>query len=197
MKPIKTSSNNVKNEDPENLIISDITSEKDLCDVFIKSLRLPKSTFNILATLSLFSTLILYVVNTHRPIDKLVLDIYKWSEVGFSFSTSILGFLIAGFAFFSAVSDIKLFTEMAKARHASGLSYLKYNILNFMYVFSIFLGLALISFMIQLFSQSNGPLSTFLYSIKNIMRLSDIISLKNFIIKTTFVFLLFIFFIAF
>lgn len=181
-------------EESQSVPIQEITSEKNISQILWKSRRLPKDYFNILSSISLFVALTFYVSFGQRTLPELALDVNQWAVTGFSLATGILGFLIAGLAIFSAVSDLSLFTNMARVKHPSGLSYLKYNFITLMYVFAVYLLLALSSFFIQLFSQPNGPLSFFLYSLAILFQGLNLELIKSIIIKSTFVFLLTLFF---
>lgn len=166
---------------------SEITSEKNLFQVFRKSLKLPRSTFNILATTSFVLVMVLYVSFSERAIELTIKDVYELSTLGFNLSASILGFLIAGLAIFVAISDLSIFVNMAKVAHSSGLSYLKYNFITLMYVFIIFINLALFCFLIQVLGKSYGVISLILVFLKKLFGCLDINFLKNVSVKITLV----------
>lgn len=176
--------------DDHNVSTNEITSEKNIFQLVWKSRKLPKDTFNLISSLSLFFVLTIYVILGDRSTPNLIEDIRKISDLGFSFSTSILGFLVAGLAIFGAISDLSLFTNMARVRHsASGMSFLKYNFITMMYVFAIYLFLASLCFFILIFSQPAGPLSFFIGIIDNLFTCLNYEFLKEFFVKITFVFI--------
>lgn len=140
---------------------SDITKEVGLLEIYKASRsKLPRSRINNYSTILVCSTLSIYAIFSIENSDSLIEKIRKWSELGFSFSAGILGFLIAGFTIFATVSDKSLFTGMARRKHEkSGLSYLKYNFFALMYVFTIYLSFAILCLLIQLLGGSSGFLS--------------------------------------
>lgn len=166
---------------------SEITSEKNLLQVFRKSFKLPKSTFNIASTTSFVVVMILYVSFSRRDIELTIKDVYELSILGFNLSASILGFLIAGLAIFVAINDLSIFVNMAKINHPSGLSYLKYNFITLMYVFIIFISLALFCFLIQVLGQPYGVISSILVFLKILFECLDINILRDTIVKITLV----------
>ena len=166
---------------------SEITSEKNLFQVFRKSLKLPKSTFNILSTASFVVVMILYVSLSERAIELTIKDVYELSILGFNLSSSILGFLIAGLAIFVAVNDLSIFVDMAKINHPSGLSYLKYNFITLMYVFMVFITLALFCFLIQALGKPYGVVSLLLLFLKKLFECLDTNFIKGVLSKITLV----------
>lgn len=176
---------NNRSEHPFNS--SEITSEKDLFQVFRKSFKLPKNTFNILSTVSFIVVMILYVSFSKRDINLTIKDVYELSILGFNLSASILGFLIAGLAIFVAINDLTIFVDMAKVNHSSGLSYLKYNFITLMYVFIIFISLALFCFLIQVLGKPYGVVSLMLVFLKMLFECLDTSFLKDILVKITFV----------
>lgn len=107
---------------------SDLLVEENLLAIFLRSRKLPKSSFNLISTIALMVTMVVYVVLSDRELSSLLQDVIDIANAGFNFSVSILGFLIAGLSIFAAVGDLDVFVNMSRVRHKSGLSYLKYNI---------------------------------------------------------------------
>jgi hypothetical protein len=127
---------------------SEITKEIGLLDVYKASRsNLPRNRINDFSTLIVFSGLLTYSFASHESNFILAEKVRKWSELGFSFSSGILGFLIAGFTIFATVSD------------KSGLSYLKYNFFSLMYVFIAYLGFAMLCLLVILFGSNSGLVS--------------------------------------
>ena len=140
---------------------NDLTKEIGLLDIYkVSRSRLPRNKINIFSTLSVFVMLTVYSVASDETSNLLVEKVRKWAELGFSFSSGILGFLIAGFTIFATVSDKSLFVKMAQTTHQkSGISYLKYNFFALMYVFIAYLGFAALCLLIQLLGGSSGFVS--------------------------------------
>lgn len=139
----------------------EITQESGLLDIY-KAIRfkLPKSNINIFSTLSVLAMLITCVMMSTENSFFWLIKMRKLAETGFSFSTGILGFLIAGFTIFATVVDKNLFAAMAKVIHTkSGLSYLKYNFFILMYVFIVYLGFAILCLLVQLVGDTSGFIS--------------------------------------
>lgn len=58
------------------------------------------------------------------------------AEIGFAFTTAILGFLIAGFSIFASITRPEIFAGLAKLDHReTGLSRLQFIFFNFLLVF--------------------------------------------------------------
>lgn len=139
----------------------ELTEEIGLLDIYkVSRSKLPRSRINDFSTLAIFTMLIIYAFFSNETSSSLLEKVRKWSEIGFSFSAGILGFLIAGFTIFATVSDKSLFVEMSKiVDKKSGLSYLKYNFFTLMYVFIAYVGFAVLCLLIQLLCGSSGFLS--------------------------------------
>lgn len=145
--------------------LEDITKENGLLDIYkVIYLKLPKSRINIYSTLGVSVLLSVYAIRSSTSSIFLLDRAREWAELGFSFSTGILGFLIAGFTVFATVSDKSLFVEMARITHRrSNLSYLKYNFFSLMYVFIVYLGFALLCLLILLLGGTSGFISMITY----------------------------------
>ena len=76
---------------------------------------------------------------------------------GFSFATSILGFLVAGFTVFVTVIRIDMFLTMARTEKANtGESVLKYNLSAFIVTFVHYTSYIFVCLMSELFLQPGG-----------------------------------------
>lgn len=159
----------------------DITKEIGLVDIYKSSRsKLQKSQINIFSTTVVFVMLIVYALSSSEDSISLLEKVRKWSELGFTFATGIMGFLIAGFTIFATVSDKNLFITMAKTvHHKSGLSYLKYNFFTLMWVFIAYLGFAILCLLIQLLGGSSGFISIIL---KLIAGNSNFLIVKRFLV---------------
>jgi hypothetical protein len=94
------------------------------------------------------------------PIGGLAATLRKLADTGLAASTSLLGFLIAGFTVFATVTKVELFVEMARVEHEqSGESYLKYNLSAFVVVFVHYVAYLFVCMTIVVLGQSGGPVS--------------------------------------
>jgi len=81
----------------------------------------------------------------------------KIEATGFSFATSILGFLVAGFTVFVTVIRIDMFLTMARTEKVgTGESILKYNLSAFIVTFVHYTSYIFVCLMSELFLQTGG-----------------------------------------
>jgi hypothetical protein len=148
----------------EKIDSENLTKEIGLLDIYRATRnRLPLNKIEFLSSILIITLLAVYVFYSSESSFELLEKTRKWSELAFNFSVGILGFLLAGFTIFATVSDKSLFVAMAKAKHRkSGLNYLKYNFFSLMYVFIVYLGLAILCLLIQLLGSSSGLISILL-----------------------------------
>ena len=90
--------------------------------------------------------------------------ILSLSESVFSYTTGILGFLIAGFAIFTSITKPIIFINLAKVPHDNGqINELQFVFFNFMTAFINFLGLMIFSFILlaigKIIENLNGGIS--------------------------------------
>lgn len=136
----------------------DIFKEKSLLDAYRK-IRLirPRSHFNSIATVACIVVIGIFVFCDTSAPKELVTRLGKLASDGITFSTTILGFLVAGFTVFATITKPELFTYMAVRKHTdSGLSYLKYNFFLFLNVFIVYLLFAAISLAIRVLYDGDG-----------------------------------------
>ena len=139
---------------------SDLTSEKSLWDVYKLSRRIKPSKFHVIVVVGCFFALTLNAVIFSNNEDVILADLRKWAEMGFGFSITILGFLIAGFTIFSTLSKPRMMLAMMDhTNQETGLPTLKYNFFAFMKVFIAYIALLLLYTLILIFGQSGGLVS--------------------------------------
>jgi hypothetical protein len=148
-------------------VLDDLLQEKTLWDVYKQSRRIPFSRkTNVVATI--VAGLLVYMASAFLGDSKpgsLVDATNSLAETGLSASIGLLGFLLAGFAFFATVSDKSMFFRMAEATHSkSGLSFLKYNFYGFMRVFCEYLLFALSCLLITQVTEPGSAVREFLSS---------------------------------
>jgi hypothetical protein len=82
-----------------------------------------------------------------------------WANVGFTYTATMLAFLLAGFTVFSTITKPGLFAELAQIQHPkSPLTELKFIFFVFMNVFIHYLAFMIVCAVILLFGTANGPL---------------------------------------
>lgn len=139
---------------------SDLTSEKSLWDVYKLSRKMLPGRLQlfIVATVTALLAINSFILTDD---DSLILeDLRKWAEVGFNFSITTLGFLIAGFTIFATLSKPKMMLAMMDhIDKETGLPTLKYNFFAFIKVFIAYIFFSLLFLVISLFGQKGGLLS--------------------------------------
>lgn len=171
---------------------SDLTSEKSLWDVYKLSRRILPSKFQvfIVVTVTVFLAFNSFILTDDNSL--VLKDVRKWAEMGFNFSITTLGFLIAGFTIFATISKPKMMLAMMDHKNnETGLPTLKYNFFAFMKVFIAYILFSFLFLTIVLFGQKGG----FVSNVIDLLPHSDCIksiSIKTFytIVGGSFVYLL-------
>ena len=144
-----------------------LTAEKSLSQVYWKARKVASSRWN--ARVSWFVFLLLVGglganVCYGKPVVSyigLVSGIREVGEIGFSLTTSILGFLIAGFAIFASITRREVFIVLAKLNHTKGgISRLQFMFFNFLLIFIHFIVFLTVSIVIKLIHYPSGPLAS-------------------------------------
>lgn len=135
-----------------------VTEEKSLLDVFWKARKVASAKSNrLVAVLAFLVLLVLFFIDQHFEFSLFSADamsrlIAQAGEVGFTLTTAILGFLIAGFSIFSSITKPEIFAALAKLDHKnSGLSRLQFIFFNFLLVFIHYLAFLAVSIAIKMF----------------------------------------------
>lgn len=135
----------------------DLTSEKSLWDVYKLSRRILPSKFQVIFLLLIMLALGLnaFVLVDDEAI--ILGDARKWSEFGFNFSITTLGFLIAGFTIFATLSKPKMMLAMMDhINKETGLPTLKYNFFTFMKVFIAYIAISIFYLLVMILGQADG-----------------------------------------
>ncbi|UBU49919.1 hypothetical protein LCW13_06615 [Cobetia amphilecti] len=136
---------------------SDLTSEKSLWDVYILSRRILPGKFQVIFVAIIFLLLSLNAFLLSNDEEIILSDLRKWSEMGFNFSITTLGFLIAGFTIFATLSKPKMMLAMMDhVNKETGLPTLKYNFFAFIKVFISYIFFLVFYALILLFGQPGG-----------------------------------------
>jgi hypothetical protein len=139
---------------------SDLTSEKSLWDVYKLSRKLLPGKFQV--TVVFLATALLAANSFLMSQDDAAIlhDVRKWAEMGFNFSITTLGFLIAGFTIFATLSKPSMMLAMMDhINKETGLPTLKYNFFAFMKIFIAYIAFAFLFLMIVILGQKDGALS--------------------------------------
>jgi len=171
---------------------AELTSEKSLWDVYKQSRRILPSK---LQTFVVLATRLCLGVNAFVLVDNdalLLRDVRKWAEMGFNFSITTLGFLIAGFTIFATLSKPKMMLAMMEhTNKETGLRTLKYNFFAFMKVFITYIFVSLVFLFIVLMGQSDGLMANVIPLLpKSSCVKSSIIKVTYLIVGGSFVYLL-------
>ncbi|QJQ94824.1 MULTISPECIES: hypothetical protein [Halomonadaceae] len=160
---------------------TDLTSEKSLWDVYKLSRRILPGKFQVFVVLGSVALLIANAMFFAREESVLLADVRKWSEMGFEFAITTLGFLIAGFTIFATLSKPKMMLAMmGHINKETGLPTLKYNFFAFMKVFIAYIAFSLVYLLIVLFGQQGGLVS----NVVSVLPHSDCI--RMILIKTSY-----------
>ncbi|EJN6717050.1 hypothetical protein NQO50_003401 [Vibrio vulnificus] len=171
---------------------SELTKEKSLWDVYKECKKLPTNNWHtailLVVALLLFANAFALEAN-HSVILRNVRD---WAALGFNFSITTLGFLIAGFTIFATLSKPKMMLAMMEHTNPeSGLKTLKYNFFAFMKVFIAYIGAAMLFVFVVIFGQSGGLASNIVEYLPN-ANCVKLVAIKTMYVYlgTTFVYLL-------
>jgi hypothetical protein len=143
---------------------SDLTREKTLLALWLTSFKFRQPRFNFVIASLVAMVLASYCLLSWDQPQTLMAAFRKIEGTGFSFATSILGFLVAGFTVFVTVIRIDMFLMMAKMQKGTtGESHLKYNLSAFIVTFVHYTSYIFVCLMVELFLQPSG-LGTVVFS---------------------------------
>lgn len=136
---------------------SDLTREKTLFALWKTSFRFRQRYFNYFVTAAVALALMRYCQLGWEQPHLLMAAFRKLQGTGFSFATSILGFLVAGFTVFVTVIRIDMFLSMARIeKKGTGESVLKYNLSAFIVTFVHYTSYVFFCLLSELFLQAGG-----------------------------------------
>jgi hypothetical protein len=138
---------------------SDLLKERNLWNIYWLSWKLPVSWFNLISSWFLLVILGFHMWFSEKTTSVMAEEVRSLVDTGFNFAGSILGFLIAGFTIFATLNKPDLFKAMARKRHKTGLSYLKYNFFTFMKVFIHYISFVATCLLIKLLASPSGTIS--------------------------------------
>ena len=160
----------------------ELLAEKSLFDVYRASRCISVSPLNQAVTAFSMALLSLFAFFTNDSVYQLADRLRIITDYGFSFSTSILSFLITGFTIYLTVTRVEHFLLMASQRHEkTGLPWVKYVAFSFLRIMAVYVAYCLVCVFIKLFGAPSGLVSVFL----NSMSCSD--NVKYVVISISFV----------
>ncbi len=169
------------------------TSEKSLWDVYSLCKRIrPSSTQRSIVYFCCF----LLGINAfvfHPESKILLIDLRSWAALGFNFTITTLGFLIAGFTIFTTVAKPEMMLAMmAHQDKETNLPTLKRNMFAFLKVFIAYLSCSALYLFVLLFAQTNGVLAGLIPLIPKADCIKDIgIKITYIVVGGSFIYLLF------
>lgn len=156
--------------------LSDLTREKTLLALWLTSFKFRQKSFNYVVTAAVALGLARYCQLDWDQPQILMAAFRKIQSTGFSFATSILGFLVAGFTVFVTVIRIDMFLTMAKMEKTdTGESVLKYNLSAFIITFVHYTSYIFVCLISELFLQPGGLAAIFLANAKTYPNLVSIV----------------------
>lgn len=160
--------------------LSDITREKTLLALWITSFKFAQRRFNYVVTAAIALALARYCQLDWDQPQTLMAAFRKIEGTGFSFATSILGFLVAGFTVFVTVIRIDMFLTMARMEKGStGESVLKYNLSAFIVTFVHYTSYIFVCVISELFLQPGGLAAVALTNAQTYPSLAPWVSLAH------------------
>lgn len=141
----------------------ELLKEKNLRAVFWAARRLPVSRFNQTCTAIMILVLGAYTCLTPEDGPTMAKKVRELTDYGFSFATSILSFLIAGFTIYVSITKTELLLFLSGQRHEeSGLPWIKHSTFVFLRVMAIYVAFCLLCVSIKLLGGPGGAFSLLL-----------------------------------
>ena len=110
----------------------ELTKEKSLWDIYKLSRKIQTTIFNKIVLIAVFVLSIGYVFFLQNDTTTILSDCREMVRLGFSYSISILGFLIAGFTIFATLTKPDLLLRMMEKTHKeTGINLPKIQLLCF------------------------------------------------------------------
>jgi hypothetical protein len=172
----------------------DLLEEKSLLDVYRIARLTPPNPLNVAVTLVVFFGCCVYVVvaGEHQiPVLGLLRAV---SSDAIAFTTSILGFLVAGFTIFVTTNPQVFYLMARHEKDTTRVSYLKHNLALFLLVFIHYLTFTVLCVTLRVFFASNGPAAFFLATVpvaaKTLATIKDVGIAVTFVVFVTWLFYL-------
>lgn len=134
-----------------------LLEEKSLLQIYNKSRRIPFNSFNFWSTIIVVVMVAIQYCLLDISITEKLKLVREFSVMAVGITTTVLGFLLAGFTIFATISQPDMLVAMSQHREQkSGLSFLKYNFFIFMRVFIYYMAYAVFCVFILIFSIKGG-----------------------------------------
>ena len=144
-------------DEEKKAIAEEITEENSLWQLWRKSHKIKVSHFNRVLFWILFFIMVYVLYFLGLDNNTISSSLVHISEIGFTFSTIMLGFSTAGFTVFSSFNNTDYLVDIAYYRHPDyNLSYLKVIVCSFMNTFVVLLVLLFLCFFVILYGSVNG-----------------------------------------
>jgi len=134
-----------------------LLEEKSLLQIYNKSRRIPFNSFNFWSTIIVVVMVAIQYCLLDISITEKLKLVREFSVMAVGITTTVLGFLLAGFTIFATISQPDMLVAMSQHREQkSGLSFLKYNFFIFMRVFIYYMAYAVFCVFILIFAIKGG-----------------------------------------
>lgn len=141
----------------------ELLQEKDLLAVYLASRKIKVNRPNQYITAGFMIVLFVYALFVPQPLQTLPTQIRSVADYGFTFATSILSFLIAGFTIYLTITKVEHFILMSSHQHSgSGLPWIKYATFSFLRILAVYVFYCLACVAIKLLAAPGGPITLLL-----------------------------------
>jgi hypothetical protein len=142
-------------------IMQELSAERSLLHVYRNSGTYSENQFDRrirIATLVILCVASLTLILSKPDLFPIaVKSITSWLSLGFTYATTILGFLVAGFTIFSTMTRTEVFIALAQKKHDTlGVSQLKFIFFSFLRVFILHIVLIFTCVAVSMLKDSSG-----------------------------------------
>ena len=150
-------------------IMHELFAEQSLLHVYRNSRSYSENRFDLsirIVTLVILCTAsLVLIVSKPGLFPVAVKSITSWLSLGFTYATTILGFLVAGFTIFSTMTRTEVFIALARKKHDRlGVSQLKFIFFSFLRVFILHIVLIFACVVVTMLKDSSGIYLSVLHS---------------------------------
>jgi hypothetical protein len=140
----------------------ELFQERSLWDIWRRSPSLSSSRFNTQVVAVCFMVFFISAVVSWSKWDgnskTLLASLEAWSSMGFIFASTLLGFLVAGFAIFATISKPALFVDLAQFNYpGSRLTALKYIFFSFVNIFVHYMSFLILAVTVRVLFWNEWP----------------------------------------
>lgn len=144
-----------------NTIMQELSVDKSLLAVYRHSRSYSESRLDfVIRALTILILICLSILLWITKFDLFPLaskSITNWLNIGFTYATTILGFLVAGFTIFSTMTRTEIFIALAGSAHKTlGVSQLKFIFYSFLRVFVLHIVLIFFCVVVIMLKDSSG-----------------------------------------